>query len=410
VACHQSDYDDEHGGSAFPTTCLECHTQSSWEGATFDHASLSRGFALEGPHQAASCTACHALPDYTLLFPVPSGDDDCVSCHQAEYDGEHAGSGFPTTCVSCHASDRWEGATFDHGTTSFPLEGAHAPAACASCHGPPGHLAELPSGPQDCVACHRSDYEGEHAGSGFPTTCLECHTQTSWEGASIDHVAVSGGFALEGPHATASCTACHALPDYTLLFPEPSGSDDCVSCHQAEYDGEHAGSGFPTTCLTCHQPDTWAGATLDHPSISGGFQLLGAHTTAPCAACHSIPGYGLLFPDPADQNDCIACHQTDYDGEHGGSGFPTDCSMCHGMNAWEPATFDHDSQFFPIYSGPHREKWSSCSDCHLGGDVSDFTCTTCHTRGDTDDDHTEVSGYVYESHACFSCHPRGRSD
>ncbi len=408
AACHQADYDREHAGSGFPTTCLSCHSQSRWDGATVDHVAISGGFALQGPHATAACTACHSLPDYALLFPEPANNNDCVVCHQSDYDANHAGSGYPTTCTSCHATDRWEGATFDHGTTGFPLVGAHAPAPCASCHGPPGHLSELPSGPQDCVACHQADYDREHAGSGFPTTCLSCHSQSGWDGATVDHAAISGGFVLQGPHATAACTACHSLPDYSLLFPEPADNNDCVSCHQADYDREHAGSGFPTTCLTCHQANTWSGATMDHPAISGGFQLLGAHATAACSACHSIPGYGLLFPEPANQDDCVACHQTDYDGAHGGSGYPTECSTCHTTSAWQPSTFDHDSRYFPIYSGSHRGRWDTCNDCHLGGNFADFTCTTCHTQGNTDNHHREVRSYVYESHACFSCHPRGR--
>jgi len=409
VVCHQAQYDENHAGSGFATTCLECHNQSSWEGADVDHVAVSGGFVLDGPHAIASCSACHSLPDWGLLFPQPSGNGDCVACHQAEYDANHAGSGFQTTCLSCHAPDRWDGATFDHGTTGFPLVGAHVPAPCSSCHGPPEHLSELPSGPQDCVACHQADFDREHAGSTFPTTCTSCHDQSSWEGATVDHASISGGYVLSGPHAAAACTACHSVPDYALLFPQPTNGNDCVACHQADYDAHHAGSGFPTACLSCHQRDTWTGATVDHPAVSGGFELLGAHATAACTACHATPGYGLLFPEPSSQNDCVACHQADYDSEHGGSGYPTDCAACHTTGAWAPSTFNHDSQYFPIYSGAHGGRWSSCNDCHLGGNLAHFTCTTCHTQGETDGHHREVLNYLYESHACLSCHPTGRN-
>jgi hypothetical protein len=40
-ACHQDDYAREHG-SAFPTTCVGCHTVWGWEGAEFDHAIPAR--------------------------------------------------------------------------------------------------------------------------------------------------------------------------------------------------------------------------------------------------------------------------------------------------------------------------------------------------------------------------------
>jgi hypothetical protein len=116
----------------------------------------------------------------------------------------------------------------------------------------------------------------------------------------------------------------------------------------------------------------------------------------------------LLFPEPAGQDDCVACHQSDYDGEHAGTGFPTTCLSCHTADTWEGATFDHDALYFPIYSGTHREGWSDCADCHPApGDFSAFTCLTCHTRSETDPDHDEVTGYAYESSACLACHPTG---
>jgi len=410
VACHQTDYDRQHGGTSIPTTCAACHTQSNWEGASADHALLSGGFALTGPHATAQCSACHSVPGYGLLFPAPASQDDCADCHQADYDNNHAGSGFPTTCLSCHQPDRWDGATFDHGTTGFPLVGAHAPLTCATCHGPPTDISGLPTAPDDCVACHQIDYDQQHGGSSIPTTCASCHSQTTWSGATVDHASLPGGFALTGPHATAQCTACHAVPSYLLLFPKPAGQNDCVACHQADYDREHAGSNFPTTCLDCHSATTWTGATFDHGQVSGGFQLVGSHSTAPCTACHQVPGYGLLFPQPAGQNDCVACHQTDYDGAHAGTGMPTDCAACHNATAWTPSSFDHDSQYFPIYSGPHQPVWSSCATCHTTpGDLSAFSCIDCHEKPVTDEHHSAVSGYAYESGACYSCHPRGRS-
>lgn len=485
ASCHQGDYDRQHGGSGFPTTCLDCHNVDTWSDATFDHALT--GFALEGPHGRVECASCH-VDGGGLRFSRPASQDDCVACHKADYDHEHAGTGFPTTCLTCHRRDSWDGASFNHASTGFQLVGAHQPVACVTCHGTPSLAAQVagpddcvachrdaydgahagssfdtgcvachkvtswddvtvdhaqlangfaltgphasagcaachslpdykllfpqPAGPDDCVVCHQADYDSEHAGSDFPTTCLTCHVSDSWSGATVDHAALANGFPLVGPHASATCTSCHAVPGYQLLFPTPTDANDCVACHQGEYDANHAGSGFPTTCLSCHVIDTWSGATLDHVSVSGGFALVGSHVVAACAACHTIPGYGLLFPTPAGQNDCVACHQTDYNGAHAGSGFPTDCSACHNANAWKPSSFNHDSQFFPIYSGSHRGKWSSCNDCHTGGVLSTFTCITCHEHSQArmDDKHRGRAGYVYESGACLACHPRGSGD
>jgi len=121
----------------------------------------------------------------------------------------------------------------------------------------------------------------------------------------------------------------------------------------------------------------------------------------------------LLFtPAPSGNDDCITCHTDDYNSEHAGSGFPVTCLDCHNQTDWGDAEFDHDDAFFPIYTGTHRGEWSQCSDCHTAAPVSyaTFSCINCHehNKSSTDNDHDEVTGYVYESSACLSCHPRGR--
>jgi hypothetical protein len=93
--------------------------------------------------------------------------------------------------------------------------------------------------------------------------------------------------------------------------------------------------------------------------------------------------------------------------------FSTDCQSCHSETAWEPSTFDHDNQYFPIYSGRHREAWNSCSDCHTEtSNYSVFSCTNCHEHNQTDmdKDHDEVNNYVYNSTNCLACHPTGVAD
>jgi hypothetical protein len=412
VSCHQADYDTNHAGSGIPTTCLSCHAADRWEDASFDHTGLT-GFTLDETHATAACQSCHTVPDYALKFPKPNAPDDCVSCHQADYEANHSGSDFPTACLTCHVPGRWDGASFDHGqVTGFTLDETHATAACESCHTLPDYGLKFakPANAQDCVSCHQADYDTNHGGTNFPTTCLSCHVPGRWDGASFDH-GVTTGFSLLGPHAPLECTACHGVPGYVLLFPPPATQDDCVACHQAAYDANHAGSGFPTTCLTCHVPDRWDGATVDHATLGNGFDLLGAHAVAPCASCHGIPGYALLFPPPAGPNDCLACHQTDFASAHSGSGYPTDCAACHTVSGWKPSTFDHDAQYFPIFSGKHRGEWRDCTECHtVPSDLSVFTCLTCHKKKEMDDKHKEENGYAYNSANCLSCHPRGRAD
>ncbi|HET9039456.1 MAG TPA: hypothetical protein VFN40_04765, partial [Gemmatimonadales bacterium] len=66
----------------------------------------------------------------------------------------------------------------------------------------------------------------------------------------------------------------------------------------------------------------------------------------------------------------------------------------------------------PIYSGAHAGRWASCATCHTNAaNFQAFTCLTCHehAKSTMDSKHSGRSGYVYDSQACYSCHPRGRA-
>ncbi|MFZ4548663.1 MAG: hypothetical protein ACOYN4_14550, partial [Bacteroidales bacterium] len=97
---------------------------------------------------------------------------------------------------------------------------------------------------------------------------------------------------------------------------------------------------------------------------------------------------------------------------HLGAQFPTSCADCHTQSTWSPSTFNHDAQYFPIYSGKHKGEWDLCSDCHPNsGNYAVYTCTTsCHPQSSTNSKHNGVIGYQYLSSACLSCHPNGNGD
>ncbi len=493
ATCHQADYDARHGGSGFSTNCLQCHTIESWTGAVFDHLEASAGFELIGAHGQLLCTACHQT-DGTPLFNTKD-ETNCVFCHQSDYDGQHAGSGIPVTCTDCHTVDGpWTDVWFDHGFASggFDLVGAHATLACTLCHDSSnGAALYLTKDENDCVICHQAEYDGQHTGTGIPTTCGDCHTPVGpWANVSFDHGQASSGFDLVGAHATASCTACHD-PSNGVPVWETNDERNCAVCHQGLYDSQHGGTGIPVTCGDCHNTSTWTGAVFDHPAASGGFDLIGAHTALACTACHD-PSNGVPIWSTNDENLCIACHQADYDSRHAGTGFPTSgctdchtvngpwssvsfdhtsasggfalvgkhsviactgchdavggaplfttrddndciachealyvgahgqgggtpttCENCHTRNTWTEISFDHDAQYFPIYTLRHRGKWNSCSDCHTDpGDFAIFSCLNCHahSRSRMDSDHSGENGYQYDSIKCLECHPKGIAD
>ncbi len=262
-----------------------------------------------------------------------------------------------------------------------------------------------------CARCHA----GRHERTFAMVSCPACHGMI-WEdpvlhwGISGGHPTASGGFDLVGAHALANCASCHDLSTGEPWF-TATDQFDCIACHDRDYQRQHAGSGFPTACLTCHTTIIWGGASFDHESASGGFALVGAHLQLVCSSCHD-PLTGTPLYVPADQNDCIACHDDDYQRQHSGSGFPTVCLTCHTVDAWSGASFDHDVQFFPIFSGEHQDRWSGCATCHTDpNDFAAFTCFNCHEHQEDrmNDKHSDVTGYAYESALCITCHPEGEA-
>ncbi|HJW29464.1 MAG TPA: hypothetical protein VJ508_09440, partial [Saprospiraceae bacterium] len=140
------------------------------------------------------------------------------------------------------------------------------------------------------------------------------------------------------------------------------------------------------------------------------YALNGAHALIAdqCVTCHN----GDYNNTP---NTCVGCHQNDYNQtnnpDHQVLQFSTDCATCHTEVAWSPAEYaEHDNQYFPIYTGAHGGTWDQCNDCHTNpNNYSVFTCVTCHTNTETNQQHTGVGGYIYQSAACLACHPTGEA-
>jgi hypothetical protein len=414
VTCHTSDYQVSHPSGKFPTTCADCHNVNTFTNPTFDHTVVSKGFELLGAHSSIQCSDCHTIPAYTTLF-TPQNQNDCYSCHASDYQTNHPTAQFPKTCLDCHNINSFKGASFDHATVSkgFELLGSHNTIACASCHTLPDYGKIFNATDQnDCYSCHTTDYQASHPSGKFPTTCADCHNVTTFKNPTVDHKSLSKGFELLGAHLSIQCSNCHTIPAYTTLF-TPQNQNDCYSCHAKDYQENHSNSSFPTTCTDCHNVNSFAGATFDHKEVSNGFELLGAHNRTQCASCHTLPGYEPIF-QTTGQNDCYSCHKVDYQNEHAGRGYPQECTICHTVENWNASNFtQHDSKYFPIYSGKHRSVWSGlCSTCHTNtADFNIFFCTNCHEHNKTsmDSKHRGRSGYVYSSSACYSCHPNGRS-
>ncbi len=402
VACHQ----DVHQGE-FGTECSACHGTRTFVDRV-EQLSLHREtrFPLTGAHSTLDCQQCHRSGQAGLQFV--NTPTECFACHAESYAAttspDHRQAGMGTDCRDCHGMVTWSGGGFDHGETGFPLTGAHRTAECSQCH-VGGRFTKERS---DCYACHVADYAGttdpNHVGAGFGTECEACHGTTTWGGADFDHD--QSAFPLTGSHRAVACTECHPGGRFA------GTNADCYACHQRDYDGavapKHVAGAFPHSCESCHGTSSWAGAQFDHSST--GFRLQGAHLAASCIDCHVNNQFSGLG------SQCVDCHRGDYDATsnppHGGAGFGIDCESCHSASTWSGARFDHDSDFFPIYSGKHRRKWDDCQDCHSNSsNYASFSCLGCHPHSDrtkTDKKHRGKGGYRYDSLACYDCHPRGR--
>jgi len=407
--CHTDDYtqsnNPSHSAAQFPTTCADCHSQSAWAPATFNHD--GEYFPIySGKHKGewTNCNECHTTASNYALY-------SCIDCHehnQASMNNKHQGVGGyvynSIACFNCHPTGSAEG-SFDHNTSGFPLTGGHAISDCVSCHAS-GYVNTS----NVCSSCHINNYNQttnpNHTALSISNDCAACHTTNpGWNPATF--ATHNNYYVLAGAHVGIAndCATCHQ-GNYV------NPANTCFGCHASDYNQttnpNHTASQFATTCETCHSQTAWVPSTFNHNNI---YPLIGAHAAIAgnCNLCHSN-GYTNT------PNTCAGCHMNDYNQttnpNHAAAQFPTTCEDCHSQNAWNPSTFDHDGQYFPIYSGKHEGEWNSCSDCHPNPtNYAVFTCTTsCHPQASTNNKHQGVSGYSYNSAACLNCHPNGSGD
>jgi hypothetical protein len=354
---------------------------------------------------------------------------------------------FPRDCSLCHAGSSWnqirDDFAFDHAReTGVALSGAHESAECLRCHNDRGPVALFAQ--KGCAGCHEDPHQGR-----IGDVCTVCHDESApdWRPNAAIAQHATTRFPLAGVHASTACWACHPGAQVGNFV---QASTRCADCHQkdlaAAIEPDHQMQGWTDDCQRCHLPTDWSQAGFEH----GFFPLHGGHARLACAACHTGGDFGGLSPD------CYACHADDYAKapKHVAQSFPMNCALCHSVNGWEGASFDHagiatgcsachlddwqsarrpdhagngfplaceqchstrswgDGSFdhpeFPI-TGDHGGL--SCQQCHpVPGQFSQFTCTDCHahTSREMQDEHDRVRNYSYQSSACYGCHPDGQ--
>jgi hypothetical protein len=358
IDCHQ---DEAIHSTTLGDECGSCHTQSTWQGATFNHNQAS--FSLEGRHQTVDCLACHTNGQWSGISQT------CVGCHQAQ--DLHAGR-LGWECDGCHVTASWhlvidEG--FDHSRTRFTLYGSHLETGCDACH-----ISDQVIGiPRSCNGCHAQPLT--HIPS-LDDSCSLCHLATKWRDVRFDHRQT--GFSLTGTHRSQTCAKCHAEKGFHAT------SSSCVSCHPSS--DRHNGA-LGRECQTCHTSTRWDDLTFDHGTT--GFPLTGAHNAISCGTCHAEGAYA------GTPTACMVCHAEP--AFHQGS-FTEPCSTCHTAETWRPASYPRD-HLFPL---DHEGENPDCGVCHPLS-VSTYTCYGCHPEEEMLDVH--ASDATPQLDRCAGCHP-----
>jgi hypothetical protein len=302
---------------------------------------------------------------------------------------------FPGDCSICHVTERWDilrkDFSFDHkNKTGYPLEGAHAEAACLRCHNDRGPVMAYVN--RGCGGCHPDPHT-----SALGLDCERCHGQMDWTPTGLIAEHNRTRFHLVAAHAVAPCESCHLQAAVGQFKGAPV---QCELCHQRSLaqavSPNHLANGWITNCERCHTPAGWTGSDFEHYF----FALEGGHAGLDCTSCHTGGNFQSI------PSDCYSCHATDNEHapNHTALNFSHDCEHCHTTTAWKPASFDE--HLFPL-TGPHNV---SCELCHTTGNTDTFDCLGCHEKAETDNEHDEVSGYSYNSLACYQCHSHGEGD
>jgi len=226
--------------------------------------------------------------------------------------------------------------------------------------------------------------------------CENCHTFTSWKPIrrvpEFDHNKTS--YPLRGMHQKVECTECHVK----LVFSDVGTK--CADCH-ADIHRRQMGA----DCEQCHTVQGWDVSIQAIQNHQNRFPLIGAHAAVDCDSCHTGAATGQ-FQGLSTQ--CYSCHARDFQSttnpNHVSGQFSTTCQLCHSVNSWLGASFDHSLTGFPL-TGAHLTV--ACASCHVNNNYSltsaNTACSACHMpdfQSTTNPNHV-AGGFAT---TCQTCH------
>ncbi|MGE0402404.1 MAG: hypothetical protein AB7T06_37225 [Kofleriaceae bacterium] len=130
--CHANPHGDQFATEMSRGGCASCHSAVDWHQAKFDHST----WPLLGSHARTACAACHGEQKKGAEPAAYRGiARTCEGCHDDVHAAQFRQTQPIKDCKTCHDAESFLIADkFDHATTRYPLEGKHAPLACAKCH------------------------------------------------------------------------------------------------------------------------------------------------------------------------------------------------------------------------------------------------------------------------------------
>jgi hypothetical protein len=306
-ACHANVHRESVKGD-----CRACHTETTFKGAAFDHATRA-GFPLEGKHQGLACAKCHtgvsetAVPLAKKVLDYRGAERACVGCH-ADRD-PHKGE-LGKACDACHRPATFSVKGFTHPRAPDFYGGQHQRVACQKCHLPqtPGGSAATKPPRMECVSCHADVHLGQ-----LGMACERCHAVGGAKFAAVSFAHAQSRFPLTGKHQGLDCSQCHRTE--SRAFPARVGTavafnlvaTDCRGCHKDPHLGQ-----LDARCESCHQTASFGVSSYTHTGMDDFFG--GFHGKYACKDCHKKETRAF----PAGQGSavrfmvgrtCASCHR-----------------------------------------------------------------------------------------------------
>ncbi|MBZ5496738.1 MAG: hypothetical protein LAP85_10065 [Acidobacteriia bacterium] len=341
--CHRpSPHKDQFANRADGGECSACHRVEGFKPSTFNAAQHRKSrYPLDGRHAAVRCDQCHKPQAAATVYRIT--DTRCAACHTDTHAGQFYQPPYAGQCESCHTVKAFSPSTFAlarHQSTRFPLTNAHGAVVCSECHRKAQGKDALPAKyhfeNRACSACHADIHRGQFSErmaqpgpDGAAGDCATCHSTATWQKLpDFNHSKTD--YALVGAHERVPCDRCHQRgepkPDIDRVIFKATPRQ-CAACHEDRHGGQFAAEGS-TECSRCHTPRAWKPSTFNHDTGSS-YALKGAHSSTPCAGCHTAT-------TSADGKKVISYR-----------GLPHACSACH--RSKEP-TNARDSE-----AGPRRQ-------------------------------------------------------